>query len=276
MLTGKKTQIRASDRRLFKRPLRTTSLAIAVVTALLFGVVPAIPAAADELDVYASSAIATLLGSVGDRFERSSGYKLIVTTGTGAGLTGRIKSGQSFDVVIVPSSDVDRLVKDGTLVAGTRTTIARSGIGIEVRAGARRPDISSVETFKRALLGATSIAFLNQAASGVYVAGMLDRLGIAGAIQSKVVRPDTDIVSQLVADGKVELGIVAITQILTTPGVQLVGPLPADLQSYVTFDGAVSSNAHAAEEAAALLRFLIGPVAVPVIKAQGMEPNGDR
>jgi len=140
-----------------------------------------------------------------------------------------------------------------------------------VRAGAPKPDISSVEAFKRALLEAKSIAYL-RVGSGIYLAGLLERLGIAEAIKSKVTRPESDIVSELVAKGKVELGMVVITQILTTPGVDLVGPLPPEIQSYVVFTSGVSANSKVPDAAKQLIKFLTGPTAIPVIRAQGMEP----
>ena len=144
-----------------------------------------------------------------------------------------------------------------------------------MRAGAPRPDISSVEAFKRALLDAKSIAYLKDVGSGIHVARLLERLGIAEAIQSKATRPESDVVSELVAKGEVELGLVVITQILTTPGVELVGPLPAELQSYVVFTAGISASSSEPEAARDLIQFLTGPIATPVIRAQGMEPAGD-
>lgn len=167
---------------------------------------------------------------------------------------------------------MDEWIKSGRIIAETRVNIARSGIGVEVRAGARKPDISSVEAFKRALLDAKSIAYL-RVGSGNYLAGLLERLGIAEAIKSKVTRPETDIVSELVAKGEVELGMVVITQILTTPGVELVGPLPSEIQSYVVFSAGVSANSKVPDAAKQLMKLLIGPKAIAVIRAQGMEPT---
>jgi len=156
------------------------------------------------------------------------------------------------------------------VIADTRVNLVRSGIGVEVRAGAPKPDISSVEAFKGALLNARSIGYL-KVGSGIYLAALLDRLGIAEAIASKVTRPDTDIVSELVAKGELELGMVVITQIMTTPGVELVGPLPSEIQSYITFTAGVSASAQAPEAARDLLKLLQGPNALPIIKSQGME-----
>ncbi len=169
---------------------------------------------------------------------------------------------------------IERLIKNNKIVAGTRMPIAHSGIGVEVRAGAPKPDISTVDAFKRALLNAKSIGYLKQeGTSGAYLAGLFDRMGISEAIKSKVIRPDNDIVSELVAKGEIELGMVVITQIMTTPGVELVGPIPQELQSYVRWIGGVSASSAAPDVARDLIRFLTGPRALPVLKAQGMDPR---
>jgi molybdate transport system substrate-binding protein len=169
---------------------------------------------------------------------------------------------------------MNRVVQAGKVIPDTRTPIANSGIGVEVRAGAPKPDISSVDAFKRALLNAKSIGYLRQeGTSGAYLHGLFERLGIADAIRSKVVRPETDIVSELVAKGEIELGMVVITQIMTTPGVDLVGPIPHEVQSYVRWSGGVATNSTAQQAAQELIKLLSGPVAVPVLKAQGMEPG---
>jgi molybdate transport system substrate-binding protein len=240
---------------------------------LILAVVPMTAGKADELKLFVTRAIATVLGEVGAQFEQKTGYKLVVFSDIGAGLIRRINAGEPFDVFTGTPPQVAGLIKDGKVMADTRTNLVRSGIGLEVRAGAPKPDISSVEAFKRTLLGAKSIAYLKEGASGLYLAGLLDRLGIAEAINSKVTRPDADIVSELVAKGEIEIGMVVLTQILTTPGVELVGPLPAEVQSYVSFVAAVGSNSHAPDVARELIRFLTGPVAAPVIKSQGMEPG---
>lgn len=228
---------------------------------------------ADELRVLVPRAIATVLGEVGAQFEQKTGYKLVVTSDIGAGLLRRINAGEPFDVFTGTPAQIAGLIKDGKVIADTRTNLVRSGIGVEIRAGAPRPDISSVDAFKHTLLSAKSIAYLKEGASGLYLAGLLDRLGIAEAINSKVTRPDADIVSELVAKGEIEIGMVVLTQILTTPGVELVGPLPAEVQSYISFVAAVGTNSHASDVARELIRFLTGPVAAPVIKSQGMEPG---
>jgi molybdate transport system substrate-binding protein len=247
------------------RIISTTAVALTFILAQ-----PVIANAA-EIKVWTARAIATVLAEIGPQFERTTGHNLNVYSGLPADFLRRANAGEPFDILISGSSPVDAWIKEGRIIAETRIDIVRSGIGVEVRAGAPKPDISSVEAFKRALLDAKSIAYL-RVGSGIYLAGLLERLGIAEAIKSKVTRPESDVVSELVAKGDVELGMVVITQILTTPGVDLVGPLPPEIQSYVMFTAGVSANAKVPDAAKQLIKFVTGPTAISVIRAQGMEP----
>ncbi len=247
------------------RVMVTTAAALASILAR-----PAVAEAA-EIKVWTARALGTVLAEIGPQFERATGHSLEIASDLPPEFLRRAKAGERFDILITGSSPVDQWIREGRLRAETRTVLARSGIGVEVRSGAPRPDIGTVEAFKRALIEAKSIAYL-KIGSGVYLAGLLDRLGIADAIQSKLTRPETDIVSELVARGEVELGMVVITQILTTPGVELVGPLPAEIQSYVEFVAGVSTSSESPDAAAQLIEFLTGPSAIAVIRAQGMEP----
>src|SRR4051812_35058618 len=231
-------------------------------------------AVAADLKILTPRSMWTVLEAIGPQFERTSGYKLNVVTDIAATLANRIIEGEGFDVFIGPPVQMDRLIPSNKVLADTRTVIAHSGIGVEVRAGASKPDISSIETFKQALLNAKSIGFLKQeGTSGAYLQDLFERLGIADAIKHKVMRPETDIVSELVAKGEIELGMVVITQIITTAGVELVGPIPSEIQSYVRWSGGVSANSAVPQVAKELIRFLSGPAALPVLKAQGMEPG---
>src|SRR5262245_11937293 len=247
------------------RPISTS------VAALTFILAQPVSSSAAEIEVWTARAIATVLAEIGPQFERAMGHRVNVFSGLPADFVRRADAGEPFDILISGSAFVDQWIKDGKIIAETRTNVVRSGIGVEVRAGARKPDVSSVEAFKRALLEAKSIAYL-RVGSGIYLHGLLERLGLAEAVKSKVTRPESDIVSELVAKGEVELGMVVITQILTTPGVELVGPLPPEIQSYVTFTAGVSTSSKAPDAAKQLLKFLSGPTAIPVMKAQGMEP----
>jgi molybdate transport system substrate-binding protein len=246
-------------------------LQIAAIS-VIFAFAHTVAAGASEITVWAQRSIATVLAEVGPQFEQQKGHKLKVTYDLTANFVQRMDAGEAFDILIsgVPGG-IDDLVRRGKVIADTRTALVRSGIGMEVRAGAPKPDISSVDAFKRALLNAKSIGYL-PAGSGAYIAEMLEQLGIADAIKAKVTRPKTDIVSEMVARGELEIGMVVITQILTTPGVDFVGPLPPELQHYVEFVAGVSANSKVRPGAMELLKFLKGPIAVPVIRSQGMEP----
>jgi len=179
-----------------------------------------------------------VLDKIGPEFERTTGHKLNVISGFGPIFVKQINAGESFDVLVSLPTTINGLVKDGKIIADTCTNLFRSGVGVEIRAGAPKPDISSVEAFKRALLNAKSIGYLPTAG----VPQLLDRLGIADTVKPKATIPTTDIVSELVAKGELELGVVVITQILTTPGVELVGPLPPEIQFYTVFTAGVSVN----------------------------------
>ena len=229
-------------------------------------------AAADEIRVWTTRAIATVLAEVGAEFERATRHRLIVTSDLPTAFQRRFDAGETVDLLISGSSPVDEWIRTGRIVSDTRAEIARSGIGVEVRAGSRKPDIGTVDAFKRALMNARSIAYL-KVGSGLYLEGLFERLGMSRALASKTIRPDSDIVSELVATGKVELGMTVITQILTTTGVDLVGPLPPEIQSYVTFVAGVGAQSRAPKAASELITFLRGPQATAVIKAQGMEPR---
>jgi molybdate transport system substrate-binding protein len=224
-----------------------------------------------ELTVWTARALATVLAEVGHQFEQTSGYRLKITTDLPAGFARRVSEGEPFDLLITASATLDAWIQEGRLVRETRTDLARSGIGVAVRAGAAKPDLSTTDAFKGALLNARSIAFL-PIGSGLHVASLIEQMGIRDAVMPKVIRPDTDIVCELVARGEVDLGMVVITQILTTPGVELAGPLPPGAQAYITFSGAVSATSKVRGAALQLMNFLKGDAAREVMRRQGMEP----
>ncbi len=243
---------------------------VTTAVALAFLVQPHTVNAA-EIRIWTARALATVLAEVGPQFERATGHKLDVSSGLPADFVRRADAGESFDVLISGSAPVDQWVRDGRILAETRTDIARSGIGVAVRARARKPDIGSVDAFKRAVIEARSIAYL-RVGSGIYLEGLFGRLGIAEAIESKVTRPESDIVSELVARGEIELGIVVITQILTTPGVELVGPLPPEIQSFVVFTAGVSTSS---KEPDAARQLIIGAHGEPADPKSLGAPGGE-
>jgi molybdate transport system substrate-binding protein len=226
---------------------------------------------AAELRVWTARVGATVLDEIGPEFEQATGHKLEVSSDLPGPFLERAREGESFDIMISTAAPIDTLIAEGHLLKQTRFSFARSGIGVEERHGAPKPDISSVEAFKRAVLDARSVGYL-RVGSGLYLHDLLRRLGIAESIASKVTRPETDAVSELVAAGKIELGMVVSTQILTTPGVDFVGPLPAEIQHYVEFVGALGARSKSPDAARELMKFLRSPRALAVMQAQGMEP----
>jgi molybdate transport system substrate-binding protein len=155
-----------------------------------------------HLRVFTTRAIATVLAKVGADFERRTGRKLDITTDVAIRMVRRIDAGEPFDLLVAAPSQIDELIRAGKIIPETRTDLARSGIGVAVRAGAPKPDVSSVDAFTRALIAARSIAYLKEGQSGAYVARVLERLGVADTIRSKLTLPETDIVSELVSRGE--------------------------------------------------------------------------
>jgi ABC-type molybdate transport system substrate-binding protein len=251
-----------------REPSMGSRAAVSLVACVLFACMSHGTARSAELKIFASRAIWTVLAEIGPEFEKSSGHKLNVITGLSPEFVGRINAGETFDVIAAPPAVLDGLIKNGKIAADSKTNLARSAYGVVVRTGAPKPDISSVEAFKRALLNAKSITYLPVPG----VPQLIERLGLKDAIASKVTIPNTDISSELVAKGEVELAIVVITQTFTTPGVELAGPLPSEIQFDTNFGGAVSATSRSADAARDLLIFLKKPTAIGVIRAQGMEP----
>ncbi len=254
---------------------RRTLVRIAVSLVTLVSscqLVQVVSAQTPTLKVFTTRAIGTVLDRVGPEFERASRYRLEIVTDVAAAMVRRVRREELFDVLVASPDQIDALVRDGLLIPETRIDLARSGIGVAVRQGAAIPDVRTVDAFKRTLLSARSVAYLKEGQSGVYVAKLLEDLSIAEAIERKVVRPEQDVVSQLVARGDVEIGIVVVTQILTTPGVTLAGPLPEAVQRYVVFAAGVSARSRSVAVSRDLLAFLTNPEARAVMRSQGMQP----
>jgi molybdate transport system substrate-binding protein len=243
-------------------------IVLSLLLACLVAVLGNSAAFSAELRILTARAITTVLEVIGPQFEKSTGHKLIVVTGFSPELIKRIEAGEPFDILGGPPPTLDRMIKAGALRADTRTLLTRSDVGVEIKAGAPKPDIRTVDSFKQALLNAKSITYLPVPG----VPQMLEKIGIADAIKDKTTIPNTDIASELVAKGEIELGLVVITQILTTPGVELAGPLPPELKVTTSFGAAVATQSKNPDAARELLNFLRGPEAIKVIREQGMEP----
>jgi molybdate transport system substrate-binding protein len=228
----------------------------------------------DEIRVLASIALKGIYLELAPRFESASRCKLATEWAGADPVLKRIQAGESADLVIAPAKVIDELVASGRIARGGRVDIARCGVGVAVRRGAPRPDISSTETLRRALLAARSIAY-SSGPSGVYLADLFRRMGIAEAIAAKVTQtPPGTFVGEVVARGEAEIGFQQMGELLHVgPGIELVGPLPSEIQNITVFSGGVHANARQPGLARALLEFLCTPEAAAVIRRKGMEPE---
>jgi molybdate transport system substrate-binding protein len=232
-------------------------------------------AAAVEIKVLTAGAFKQVLLAALPEFQKQTGHKVTVENDTVGALRKRIEAGEAFDVAVLTPTAVDDLSRTGKLVEGTRANLARVGIGVMVKAGAPAPDIGSVAAFKRALLAAKSVAYIDPASggsSGIYVAGLLEKLGIADQIRPKAKLKKGGYVADLIAGGDAELGIHQISEIVPVKEVTLVGPLPAEVQNYTTYAAGLGAGAKDSEAAKALIKTLSGPAVADVLKARGMEP----
>ena len=231
-------------------------------------------AAAAEIKVLTAGAFKQVLVALVPDFEKQTGHKVIVENETVGALTKRIEGGETFDVAVLTPGAVNDLTGKGKFVAGSRANLARVGVGVMVKAGAPAPDISTVEAFKRALIAAKSVAYIDPASggsSGIYVSGLLDKLGIADQVKPKAKLKQGGYVADLIKSGEAELGIHQISEIVPVKEVTLVGPLPAEIQNYTVYAAGLGANAKDSEAAKALIKALTGPAAADVLKSKGME-----
>ena len=234
-------------------------------------------AQADEIKVMTSGALSAALREVTPAFERASGSTLVVVSGgsvAGApdSIPDRLQRGERADVVIMAAGGIDDLTKAGRVVPGSRVDLARSSIGLAVRAGAPKPDISSVDALTRALLAAKSVAF-SSSVSGVYISTELfQRLGIAGQMLSKSRKVESEPVAAVVARGEAELGFQQISELRPVPGIEVVGPLPPEVQRVTVFSAAAAAGSTNPRGGRALIAFLSSPTASAAIANSGMDP----
>jgi molybdate transport system substrate-binding protein len=234
---------------------------------------PAAHLQAAELNVLAGGAMTGPMQELGAQFERASGHRLVFRFGTTPELIKLATSGGPFDLGVVPVDVMKDTAARAKFAAGSTTDIARVGLGIAVRAGAPKPDISTPDALKQTLLKAQSIASILESATGYQIVRVFERLDISEAMKAKVksLGAPAQLV-QAVANGEVELGVF-LTNVLTAPGLDLVGPFPAEVQLNVVFTSAVAAETKDEEAAKAFITFLQTPAATAVIKAKGMTPG---
>lgn len=253
-----------------RRPFAALAMpAVMVVASAIAGTAGLANAA--ELKILSGRALKATFGELGQQFEAATGHKLVIEFGSFAGLKRRIDSGETFDVTILSPAMIDDLIQHGKVSVDTRTKLGRTGVGVAVRKGAPKPDISSVEAFKRAMLDAKSVAHSKEGSSRKVLFAAFDRLGITADMKPKLkayVNPE-----EAVAAGEAELGVTGIGPILAAPGAQLVGGFPPEIQSYVAFAAGVSAGSTHGEAARALIQYLAGPAAARVLRGHGIEPG---
>jgi molybdate transport system substrate-binding protein len=229
-------------------------------------------ASAAEIKVLCSNGLRAVVEELVPQFEQKTKNKIVVSFEPSTAIQKRIAAGEAFDVVVMTTPLVDQEIKAGRLAADSKVIVARSGLGLSVRAGANKPDIASVDAFKKTLLSAKSITYATQGASAAPFEALVTKLGIAAEVKPKYkLRETASQVGEVVADGTVEIGVAPVSEILPVKGVDLVGSFPADIQSYVVMTAALSVKGQERGASKGFVDFLMAPANLPVIKAKGME-----
>ena len=246
---------------------------VAILLSAAFIMTPAASLQAAELKVIAGGSMTASMNALAAPFEKASGHKLSIHFDSTPNIIARVNSGTPFDVVVVPVDVFKDAAAKARFAPGPTTDIARVGYGVIVRTGAPKPDISTPDAFKKALLAAPSIAFLPSSAAGAYVTKVFERLGISEEMKAKAkVQAAPAQIAPAVAKGEAELGVF-LTNVLVAPGVELVGPFPGDLQQELVFTSAVAADTKEADAAKALIDYLKTQEATAIIKAAGMTPG---
>jgi molybdate transport system substrate-binding protein len=229
------------------------------------------PVQAADINVFITGAARRAYDTLAPQFERATGHKLVTQSALPPELIKKMDAGEPVDIIIL-SYDVEPLIKQGKLAADSRTVFGQIGVGVAVQKGAPKPDFSTVEAFKRSLLGAKSIATSGEGSSGRYVAGLLDRLGIADQVKPKIKTGGAGTSAKLISQGEVDFAVIGLPPLLGTPNIEWLGYLPAEINNWLPFTGGLNANAKQPEAGRALLKFLTTPAAIAVWKENGLEP----
>jgi molybdate transport system substrate-binding protein len=253
--------------------IRWLKLGTAVASACLSAVISGTPATTAEIVTLCHANVRPAVEAIIPAFERASGHKVTISYLPVPAIGQQIDSGSRVDLAIAFSDRMDDFVRTGKFPAGSRFEVMRSGIGVAVRAGAPKPDISSASALKNTLLAAKSVAF-SQGPTGVHLTTVIQRLGIADQLKSKLTMtaPGLGSVATMVANGEIEIGIHGIYELVPIAGIDIVGPIPAELQKMIVYSAMIPSNAKEPEAANALVNFFSSDSAIPLLKTTGMEP----
>jgi molybdate transport system substrate-binding protein len=247
--------------------MKTTSIIVAAGALLLSGVV-----SAAEIKVASTQATEEAYKELVAQFEKASGHKVTTYFSGTLNVQKRLADGEPYDLIIMAGPAIDDQIKLGKAVAGSRVDFAQSGTGLAVKKGAAKPDISSVDAFKKTLLATKSIGY-STGPSGVYMLSVFEKMGIADQVKAKLKQtPSGVFVGTLIATGETEIGFQQISELVHFDGIDYVGPLPGDLQRMTMFSTGIHAGAKQAEAARALVKFITAPAAATVIKKHGLEP----
>ena len=232
-------------------------------------------AQAAEIKIIAGAVMAPVFEELGPQFERATGHKLVIKYGVTGEMKRQIEGGEALDLAIVGSPLLDDLIKQGKIAADSRTLLARVGMAVGVRAGGPKPNVSSVDAFKRALVSAKSVTYAPEGITGMQLAKFMEQHGIAEQMKAKT-KPQTVPVNiaKAVAAGEAELGFALSSILVSVPGVELAGLFPAELQNWFVNTAGISAAAKQPDAAEALIKHLTTPTAAAAFKAKGMEPLG--
>jgi molybdate transport system substrate-binding protein len=246
----------------------------AIVVAVIALVASGGSAAAAEVRVLSAGAMKAMVTELSEGFQKETGHTVVITADTGGGLRKRVEGGEKADVLVAPDAVMDALVKSNHVVADSRHDLARTAVGVAVREGAPKPDVSTVEAFKRAVLEAKSIVYLDPASgatSGIHVANVLKQLGLADAIKDKVVLWKGGYAAEAVASGKADLCLHQISEILPVKGVTLVGPMPTEINKITVYASSLLAEAPTPDAGRALLAYLARPEFRAKFAAAGLD-----
>ena len=230
------------------------------------------PAPAAELKILSGNGAKAAVTALAAEFERMTGHRVVVHFEVNPAVRRRVEGGESFDVAVLNPPVLDALIHQGLIVADTRGAIGRAGIGVGIRAGTARPDLTSVEAFKRTLLAANAVAYPGEGASGIYFAGLVERLGIGPSMKPKMRPMPAEYNVEVVASGAADLVVVVASRISGVSGVELAGLIPQELQTWIGFAAGVAKASHEPALARQLVRFFTSAHAAPIIRAAGVEP----
>ncbi len=246
----------------------------AAIVAAAFGLVSLSPASASEIKVLSAGAFKQVVVALAPDFEKQTGHKITIDNGTAGELKKRIDGGEAFDVVAITPGLVDEFAAAGKVAPGSKVMLARVGVGVVVKDGAPKPDIGTVDAFKRALLAAKSVAYIDPASggsSGIYIEKLLEKLGIADQVRPKTKLKNGGHVADLIVSGEAELGLHQISEIVPVKGAALVGPLPKEIQNYTIYAAGLGASAKDKEASTEFIKYLSGPDAAAVLKSKGMD-----